>query len=385
MKNTKPLHIAIIADPLQKQDSGVFQYTFNLVKQFARLKNHKVSIVLLKKDYTTDKEPATCNPQPATIYYLPNTLKFLKDDPIRTFVTLPRLIKKLSPDIVIEPAHFGPFNLPRRIKRVTVIHDLTPIKFPRFHRFQSQFLQRIFLPGILKRADLIVTNSENTKKDVIAYSPQAKEKTTFIHLGKDEFFKPERDISVLRKYGVKQPYFLFVGTIEPRKNLITLLEAFEQFKQKNQTNHALVIVGGKGWKSGRFFKKLKQYPFRSEIIIPGYVLREELPVFYSMAESFIYPSIYEGFGFPVLEAMACGTPVITSKTSSLPEVGGEAAVYFDPYQVSELVEKMELLEESDNMRKEMINKGFQQAEKFSWKKYAKEFVNLLEMKFGRSE
>ncbi len=384
MKNTKQLHIAIIADPLQKQNSGVFQYTFNLVKQFASTKNHKVSIILLFNDTDTNIKPATCNLQPETIHYLSNTLTFLKDDPIRTFIALPGLLKKLSPHIVIEPAHFGPFNLPKRIKRVTVIHDLTPIKFPQFHKFYSQLLQRLFLPGILKRADLIVTNSKNTKNDVIAYSPQAKDKTAFIHLGKDEMFKPIKDISVLTKYGIQQPYFLFVGTIEPRKNLISLLAAFEQFKQKNQTNHKLLIVGGKGWKSRRFFKKLKNHPFRSEIILPGYLLREELPVFFSLAEAFIYPSFYEGFGFPVLEAMACGTPVITSKSSSLPEVGGEAALYFDPYNVSELVEKMELLTESDDLRKEMIERGFQQAAKFSWEKYAKEFVNLLEKKFGQT-
>jgi glycosyltransferase involved in cell wall biosynthesis len=434
LKNTEPFHIAIIADPLEKQNSGVHYFTWNLVNQLLNNGSAKLSIIGLGKSGIEDQKldagawkldagvwkldagswklevgswkleagnwmletgvgesngeskpsPAALSPQPATFYSLPNTLKFLSDDPIRTFITLPKLIKKLNPHLVIEPAHFGPFNLPKHIKRVTVIHDLTPIRFPKFHPWHSQLLQRLFLPGVLRRADLIITNSNNTRDDVLQYSPQAKNKTEFIHLGKDEIFRPLTDPTVLEKFGVRQPYFLFVGTIEPRKNLLVLLLAFELFKKaKPDSKHQLVIVGGKGWKSKKFHQALERSPYKNDIVLPGYVPREQLPVFYSMAEIFIYPSFYEGFGFPVLEAMACGTAVITSNVSSLPEVGGGAALYFDPNNVDALLEKILLQTENNALKTELQKKSLIQAQKFSWELFSSELINLLEDKFDR--
>lgn len=366
------MKIVILADPIDQQASGIHYFTKNLVKSLSELKDeHEYVFVKLKKE----------NYDNVIFHGIGRTLNFLKDDPLRLFINLPKWICKLNPDVVVETAHFGPFNLPKHIKRITVIHDLTPIKFPDLHRFYSQLLQRIYLPGILKRADLIITNSQNTKNDIFRYSSQAKDKTEFIHLGRDELFRPDYDKSVITKYGIKEPYFLFVGTIEPRKNLITLLNAFENFKIRNKTKHKLVIVGGRGWKSTGFYKKLNKHVYKQDVIIPGYIPREELPVLYSMALAFIYPSLYEGFGFPVLEAMSCGTPVITSNASSLPEVGGKAALYFDPNSVDDLVEKMDLIYQDEALREDLKEKGFEQSSKFSWEKFAKEFVRIIEERF----
>lgn len=380
MKSTKPLHITIIADPLNKQDSGIYYYTMNLIRQLD--KNEKISLSVILLDKKSEVIPATCNLQQASIHYLPNTLKLLRDDPVRTFFTLPKLIKRIKADIVVEPAHFGPFNLPRQIKRITVIHDLTPVRFSHFHRFHSQLLQRIFLPGILKRADLIITNSENTKNDVIEYSPAANGKTAMIHLGRDDIFSPKDDSEKLKAYGINKAYFLFVGTLEPRKNISLLLDAFLKIRQKDH-DYQLVLVGGRGWKSKSFIKKLNNHPYGEDILLPGYVPREDLPVLYSGSYAFVYPSIYEGFGFPVLEAMACGAPVISSNTSSLPEVGGEAALYFNPNSVDELVVNMEMIIENMDLRSKLCKKSIKQAGKFSWEQFGNEFVNLLEKIYNK--
>ncbi len=367
------MRIAIIADPLDKQTAGVYTFTRKLVEMLPRMDKNNEYLF-----FRTDKNKGSDINQLA----IPNTLKFLRDDPIRTFCTLPKAIKEFQPDVVIEPAHFGPFNLPKHIKRVTVIHDLTPILFPKWHRFHSQLLQRIILPGILKRADLVVCNSQHTMNDVSSYSPQAAKKTAFVHLGKGDHFVPQEDPAVLERYGINQAYFLFVGTIEPRKNLSRLLLAFEQFKKKNASAHKLIIVGGNGWKSKDFHSLLEVHPYRKDIILPGYIPESDLPVLYAMAAAFIYPSLYEGFGLPVLEAMACGAAVITSNVSSLPEVGGDAVLYVNPNSVADLAEKMETICNNQDLRDSLKEKSINQAAKFSWEKFSREFVNLLEDRFG---
>lgn len=367
------MHIAIIADPLDKQKAGIHYLTKHLIDQFLSLKStNKYSIICFNDQLIHDHRTIV----------LKNTVPFIKNDPIRTFITLPILLRKLNPDVVIEPAHFGPFNLPKKIKRVTIIHDLSPLKFPKFHPFLSQFLQRIFLPGIIKRADLLITNSMNTSKDLKTYYPKSKNKIEQIYLGKEDIFKPTKSNCELLKYGIQSPYILSVGTIEPRKNLTTLLKAFTIFKLKNPSKMQLVIVGSKGWKSKSFYKEFKHHPFKNDIKLVGFVNRNDLPILYTCSLTFIYSSLYEGFGLPVLEAMACGSPCIISNTSSLPEVGGEAALYFNPERADELSEKLKLIYDNKALRTLLTEKSIKQASRFSWQQYAKVFIQKLESNFG---
>lgn len=367
------MHIAIIADPLDKQKAGIHYLTKHLIDQFLSLKStNKYSIICFNDQLIHDHRTIV----------LKNTVPFIKNDPIRTFITLPILLRKLNPDVVIEPAHFGPFNLPKKIKRVTIIHDLSPLKFPKFHPFLSQFLQRIFLPGIIKRADLLITNSKNTSQDLMTYYPKSINKIEQIYLGKEDLFKPTGSLNDLAKHGIQRPYILSVGTIEPRKNLTTMLKAFTLFKQKIPSKIQLVIVGGKGWKSKPFYKELENHPFKDEIKLVGYVNRIDLPILYSCALTFIYPSLYEGFGLSVLEAMACGSPCIISNTSSLTEVGGEAVLYFNPERIDELSEKLKLIYDNKALRTLLTEKSIKQASRFSWQQYAKVFIQKLESNFG---
>lgn len=356
--------VAILADPLDDQNAGIHVYTREAIDALLQCDQFNYILIRQKKGIYDSQ-----NVQEIVI----PTNQSLLDKFIRTFIKIPRLIKKLNPDIVIEPAHFGPFNIQKRIKRVTIIHDLTPIKFPHWHRLHSQLLQRFFLRGILKRASLVLTNSKNTLKDLNSHYPFTSEKSIMIYPGIDPSYSvPEKEIGLK-----KEPFLLFTGTIEPRKNLITLLKAYQLFREQNKNKFKLIITGGKGWKSDEFYSELEQHPFFEDIELKGYVSKEELKELYKKATVFIYPSLYEGFGFPVAEAMNCGAPCIASQSSSLTEVGGDAVLYFNPENVNELAQNILAITESEKLQKELIIKGKIQANKFKWSNFAKEFENEL--------
>lgn len=361
--------VVILADPLDNQQAGIHYYTRELVSHLAAIdKDGHYFILRRKKDdlFPADRQIIVKN------YRFPGYAA------LRMFCIIPWKLRKLKADVVIEPAHFGPFNLPSRMKRVTVIHDLTPILMPQFHRFHSQLLQKLFLKKILKRASLIVTNSKSTSRDVVSYYPASKIKIVDIYLGRDEKIIRMEDTAGIEEYTEGKPYFLFTGTIEPRKNLKCLLEAFKIYKETSGAEHLLLIVGQKGWKSNAFYKQLEAHPYSDDIILTGYVDRDIMPALYSHASAFIFPSHYEGFGLPVVEALSCGAPSILSETSSLPEVGGEASLYFKPDDPQGLAELMHKLINDKQLHNDLSEKAIKQASKFSWKTYASDFNNEIE-------
>lgn len=361
------MRIVILADPLDNQSAGIHYYTRNLVKGLGEIdKSGEYYIIRRKKDKLF----------PAERQIIIKNYRFPGYAAWRMFVLIPYKLRKLKADVVVEPAHFGPFNLPRRMKRVTMIHDLTPILFPQYHRFHSQLLQRIFLKRILKRAKLILTNSDNTSRDLVAFLPASVNKTKRIYLGHDESIKKTVGTDVY-KYNNGKPYFLYTGTIEPRKNLVILMKAYALFRDKSASEHQLLITGGKGWKSRDFYAELQKHPYKDDIVITGYVPREDLPALYSHAIAFVFPSLYEGFGLPVVEAMSCGTPCLLSNSSSLPEVGGDAALYFDPHNPAMLASLMQKVATNKELSETLSDKAIKQAEKFSWKKHVITFDKVI--------
>lgn len=364
------MRIAIIADPIDNQKGGVHVYTRELVSALRRNPGgHEYILVREKFD------PEMLDFQQIVI---PNIRIGLGLAALRLFFVVPLVLWWQKVDAVFEPAHFGPFNLPRSIKRITMIHDLTPILFPEYHRFHSQLLQRVFLKGILKKADLILTNSKHTLHDLMQYYPQAASKSHAILLANDPIFRPMLKEEILKPDAVDQPFFLAVGTIEPRKNLVRLLEAYRIYRTQYQGENLLIIAGQRGWKAEAFFEAFEKHPFRSDIRITGYIPDQTLAAYYTQAKALIYPSEYEGFGLPVLEAMACSCPVICSNTSSLPEVGGEAAVYVDPMDTDDLALQMHNTDQLKlpdyNQWKEIC---LHRARNFSWDNYALTFTNDL--------
>ena len=362
------MRIAILADPLSNQTAGVHVYTRELIA--ALHKNSKHQYILVSNSYHSEYADFEQVIVPR-LSWLPAFQTF------RLFFLIPFILWRKNIDAVFEPAHFGPFNLPKRIKRITMIHDLTPIKFPEFHRWHSQLLQRLFLPLVLKKSDLLLTNSDSTSSDLVDYQPLTKNKYKRIYLGKDETIYRKTDPKILKIYKIDAPYFLFVGTIEPRKNLIVLLKAYQLFREKTGKNYQLVIAGQKGWKYTNFFNFLKTFKYKNELIITGFVPHSHLPALYSAADLFIYPSLYEGFGFPILEAMNCGTACLVSNISSMPEVGGNAALTFNPNSPNDLCNKMIQLLTNKKLQADLEKKSVQNAQKFSWKNYANEFETAL--------
>lgn len=377
------MKLAVLADPLDNQTAGVHVYTKAMLHALDKLDDSNQYIIVREQT-----EEAWSNIEEYAIdRSLPWGLTSLRPwvTAKRIFWSIPQLMRKEKADVVLEPAHFGPFNLDKHMLRVTFIHDLTPIKFPQHHRWLSQKLQNIFLNRILQKSDLIITNSQHTRKDLNNYYPFTTDKSKAILLGKDNYYKATEDLSVLKKYNLtKHQYFLNVGTVEPRKNLVTLLAAYEKYCAQYGTETPLVIAGGKGWKTEEFDLALEQHPFKSSIHLLGFVPREDLPKLYTGATAMIYPSLYEGFGFPILEAMSCGAPVICSNTSSMPEVGGAIPYYISPTDVELLTSHMRdvsLLTQEG--RKALKEKSIQQSEKFSWDKHVSEMISTIDTFLSR--
>lgn len=372
------MRIAILADPIDNQKAGIHYYTRELLLHLGLIDSEIEYISISQQHHPEIQNIRQISVKPYG--YIPGYKAY------RMFVKIPLLLRKLGVDAVVEPAHFGPFNLPKKIKRVTVIHDLTPILFPEYHVYHSQLLQKIFLKSILRRAGMILTNSNYTRDDILKVYPFTAGRVHPIYLGKDAQFVPQSETeAVLQKYGIVQPYFLFVGTIEPRKNLEVLLQAFAQLKENyHHDNLSLVIVGQKGWKYKAVFDRIAQHPFKKDIKLPGYVERKEQPAFYSGAIACIQPSKYEGFGLPVVEAMSCGTPCIVSDISSLPEIGGEGVLRFDPENASELEQQMQQLLTKEELHKDLAAKALKRGAAFDWFSHAREFDRLMKQLIARS-
>jgi len=364
------MKIAIIGDALDYQYAGIYYYTKELINALARLDK--------KNEYWIVREKSTGDFSENVKELIIPSKKIPGAGAYRLFVSIPKILTKKGVDIVVEPRHFGPFNLPKHIKRVTVIHDLSPLHNPEWHQFLSSKLQQLFLPTILKRADHIITNSKFTAQDVIKYFPFTKNKTTGILLGKENFFKPQFHQATLTRFGLDTPYLLHTGTIEPRKNLSILVKAFEQIKKEKSTDLQLVLVGKLGWKSESLQQQINVSPFKKEIKLLGYVERAALPTIYTGARAFVYPSHFEGFGLPVLEAMSCGTPVIVSNVSSLPEIVGTSGLTFLANNQAQLIKKINQVLDKESLQQDLSEKSLQQAAKFSWDKTAQETLKIFE-------
>ncbi len=363
------MKIAFLADTLDRQYAGIHIYTRNLIEALLRLDKHN-QYFLVRPLAKGDLPPATEIVKP--IYPIPG------HQSLRLFWDIPRTLARQQMDVVIEPAHFGPFNLPRRIRRVTIIHDLTTVKMPGMHVFHSQMLQRIFLPGILRRADRILVNSEYTRADLIQYAPSTAQKTDVIYAGKEAMFSPKSDKNGLKELGISGDYFLYVGTLEPRKNLSTLLKAYKDFRQKSQKNTQLVLVGKKGWHTDELLQEYKNHPFKTDILLTGYVQRSLLPKLMSNALALVYPSLYEGFGLPVLEAMACGAPVIVADNTSLREITGAAGLMFDAQNIHLLSAYLLDVSQNPQLRLQLRMQSLNQAKKYSWERSAQLFLKSMQ-------
>jgi len=301
--------------------------------------------------------------------------RFLTSKPnLKIFLGSLLLGKIIDEDIEIlhNIDNLAPFlfeNSGRKIKRISTVHDIAPVILPGIHSRIIKFNFNYILPKLIKNSDLIIADSDSTKKDLESNFKVKDEKIEVVHSGVDlSFFYPRTlNKEVLNKYGIERDYLFYLGNDNPRKNLKNLILAYSKIYR--EIDQDLVLVGPINQNNLRaFIKKIDKGNGLSErIITPGYVDYEVLPLFYSGASALVFTSLYEGFGFPPLEAMACGTPIIISNNSSIPEVVGETGLYINnPLDVEEISNNIQTLLDDEKLQKKLKNQGPKQAKKFSW-------------------
>jgi glycosyltransferase involved in cell wall biosynthesis len=273
------------------------------------------------------------------------------------------------PDVTFVPAHTLPFLFPG--KSLVTIHDLGYKLFPEAHPLK----QRIYLDQTTRysarRASLILTDSQATSDDLAKYYGTAPGKIRVIYPGVDA--PAINNIDIRSKYGLPQQYFLFIGTLQPRKNIANIVKAYSKYRTLAENPVGLVLAGGKGW--------LYDESWVADVdgvYLPGYIDENDKGTLYSKALALIFPTLYEGFGFPVLESMLCKTPVIASNTSSLPELVGDAGLQVDPLNIDEIANAMCEMVANTDLRTDLVDRGYTQARKFTWDKAAKQTLAAFE-------
>ncbi|MCX6811869.1 MAG: glycosyltransferase family 1 protein [Candidatus Berkelbacteria bacterium] len=362
--------IGIDARMYRRSTGGIGRYIHGLLEALSKIDNKNLYYVFLTDDDLSEYKLPAKNFIPVRArfphYSIGEQLGFL------------RLLNSYHLDLV----HFTNFNHPifYRGKFVVTIHDMTMTIFPAPGK-QTEALSRFFYHLVLKRglrrAKKIIAVSQNTKNDLINIIEVLKQKISVIYHGVDENYKPdhnqEKIIKLKTKYKISEPYILFVSQWRPHKGINNLVKAFEILDRRFRIKDLkLVITGKPNPRFPEIEKEINTSPLRDRIITPGFIDENDMVPLYSNASAFVFPSIYEGFGLNPLEAMACGTAVATSDISSIPEVCGKGALYFDPNDPEDIALKTHTLLTNNVLRQKLIERGFENVKRFSWKKMAKE-------------
>ncbi|NPA90774.1 MAG: glycosyltransferase family 4 protein [Chloroflexi bacterium] len=369
----EPLPIFIDATAALKQHAGIGRYTRGLIDALAKNPPDIPIHLVVPRDA----------PAPPPHWPFPVRRLFLSER--EAIILWQRLRVPFPMDFLIGRGrlfHSPDFVLPalRRTPGIVTVHDLSFLVYPQYAVPGLEFYLRGAVPRSVRRAHLVLADSESTRRDLIRFWDTPPEKVRVLYPGISPRFRPVEDPEVLehvrRQYRLPSRFILSVSRLEPRKNFPGLIAAFNRFKAQTHQPHHLVIAGGKGWLYGPIFRAAEQSPYREEIHFPGFVADEHLPALYSLADVFAYPSFYEGFGFPPLEAMACGTPVISADNSSLPEVVGDAGILLPAEDVEGWAQALARLLSDATLRERLREKGYAQAAKFSWDASARGLVQI---------
>lgn len=360
------MRIGIYARGLSERSGGVKVYIYELTKAIIE-EISKDDELFIFHNLTNNIFPKKTN---AHEIIMKSSSKFLCD-----FVIAPYYINKYNPDFVLFPKNVVPYFI--KAKKVVTIHDLAYF-MPEYnaYKFFDTLYMKFMIRSSCKRADKIIAISNNTKKDLINILDVPEEKIKVVYEGVNSKYKIISDKKSLEnireKYHLHDPFIFYAGSISPRKNIKMLISAYQ--KLPKDINMNLVITGNKLWNNKKEMVLIKQNP---RIKLLGFVPEEDLPYFYNLASLYIYPSLYEGFGLPILEAQACGCPVICSNISSLPEVANNSAILIDPYNEDEITKALIKIITERGLREELIRKGLQNIKRFSWINTAKQTLEVL--------
>ena len=342
---------------------GIGEYAFELLDNFNKSFNSNLNFIIYLKNKPLPHMPKETNNW---------QYKIIGPKKMWTQFALPfhLFFEKNKPNVFFSPSHYAPrYSL---VPYAMSVMDLSYLYFPELFNKNDLYQLTNWTKYSVKNAKRVFTISNYSRDDIIKKYNIEPEKVIVTYPG----IKPVEDIKSrdlnMDKFGIKGDYILFVGTLQPRKNIVRLIEAVSKIKDIN-----LVIVGKKGWQYEEILSAPKDFNIEDRVRFLDFIEDKDLPMLYKNAVCFVLPSLYEGFGLPVLEAMSYDCPVLTSNVSSLPEAGGDAAIYFNPEDAYDISEKIEKVVSSPKLREEMIEKGRKQIKKFSWKKSAEETLNVL--------
>ena len=381
------MHIGLEATTLRAPRlGGVWRYTDSLIRALGRRDDpHRYSLLFVNALKPWAREPAPrISSRAMRLVEVTSTSNFLF-----TFVApfLPPAVGRLAVESFVGRVDlFHSINAvllaQREGRRVVTVQDLTCLRFPRFHPWSRRVLFGLTVRRAARLADAIIVPSIATERDLAARFPSAAGKTHVVPLAPSERFAPlppEQSLPVVRRYGLAPGgYLLFVGNVEPRKNLEALVDAYGRMRTASRLAPVLAIAGGQGWKNHPIHRMATESPVAADVRFLGHVPDADLPALVNGALAFVYPSLYEGFGLPPLEAMACGTPVLTSNRSSLPEVVGDAALLVDPDDRGQLADALARIAGDAALRADLRERGMQQARRYSWDETARLTVKVYE-------
>jgi glycosyltransferase involved in cell wall biosynthesis len=361
------MRIGIDATPLPPQPVGAGNYIIQLIKALVEQKSDHDFVIFAQPS----GQDMISLPEGSAAEWVIVEERSPGSRLIWEQVQFPKLIRESGVELLHSTHYTRPTRLP--CKSVVTFHDMTFFLYPELHTWA----RRLYFPRMMRlsasRADKLITVSDSTRNDLVRVLRIDPKKVTTTHLGLNPGYKPIVDQDekrrVAEKYALPEKFILYVGLVEPRKNLPVLINAFKRLIYE-EYNYKLILVGRYGWMYEQLLDQVKELNLENQVQFLGYVPQEDLPLVYNLASLFVYPTIYEGFGLPVLEAMACGVPVITSDVSSLPEIVNKSGILTpvnDPDALFEAIVKG--LDDSD-LRQELIRKGPERAENFSWTKTA---------------
>lgn len=369
------LHIGINGRSLFRQPTGVQHYAFEVTSELCSMATENVRVSVFAG---REGRGQTTLPLPVNTSFIP------ANGPVKGLLweqtLLRRMARKAAVDVLFSPANVAPLSPPA--PGVVTIHDLAFLLYPEFFSRSFALYYRNIIPRIVRESTAIITDSESTRADLVELTGADPKKIVTIPLGASRMFRQRlskaRLAEVRERYNLPERFFLSLASLDPRKNLKRLVQAYRYLPDDLVEEVGLVIVGA----GNRVFadtgiateiSKVR----RGRVLSPGYLPADDLPALYRLSTALVFPSLYEGFGLPVIEAMAASTPVITSNRSSLPEVAGNAAVLIDPESVEEIAAAMELIATDSGTRNLLVERGKKRASGFTWDKTAKAVMKTL--------
>lgn len=366
------MRIGIDATALPAELYGAGNYIVQLAHALPRVDSSNAYIFFVKSSQSALFDPTCAEVVPILVGSRISRIAWEQ-------MQLPALARQHRLDVLHSPHYTMPLTKP--CPSVVTLHDMTFSLYPELHLWYKRLFFNSMIPLAVRRADALIAVSASTRADTIRLLHAAPEKIFSIPYGIDPAFHPIAAAATLSgtraKYHLPEKFVLYVGNLEPRKNLPALVRAFASIAASHRDTK-LVLAGSRGWKDAPVFAAVNKLGLTDVVLFPGFIPQADLPAVYSLARAFVYPSLYEGFGLPVLEAMACGLPVITSNLSSLPEIVEDAGILIDPRSERELADALRQILTDGALHERLASRGLKRAAKFSWERTARETLAVYQ-------